>query len=357
LKGINVGYDAADGGYGDFDIVASQNVIGFQNLSLAKSGLEYICASYNQLEELDLSEMSAIKFIELYKCVNLTKINLGSHPALERLCVEDCDLDSLDISGCVALEDLRAALNNYRTINWGSAGQNLWHICIRDNPQMTENLPGLTQFPALKELFIWNTNQTGSFVCNNPVISEIDAYDNNYSGADLSGCTGLKILSLSSSKLSTLDLGTANNLYNIQLRNCELSVSQVDYILQTLDAAGRSNGYLDITANTPPSSDGLINLYNLKARGWSIEYVTAINETADKPYNKITVTGREIKIWLSDNYIYTKAELYDLNGRLVSTKSVESEILVFDISSQPSGLYFVTISNGKEKLTKKIIKP
>jgi hypothetical protein len=42
LKGINVGYDAGDGGYGSFAMVANQNVLGFQNLTLAKNSLQYL---------------------------------------------------------------------------------------------------------------------------------------------------------------------------------------------------------------------------------------------------------------------------------------------------------------------------
>ena len=124
------------------------------------------------MTELDLRELTALKFVELFQCQNLATLRLGSHPVLERLCVEDCNLDSLDLSGCAALEDLRGALNNYTSINWGSIGQSLWHICIRDNPQITVNIPDLTQFPVLRELLIWNTNQTGAFVCHSSVIQD-----------------------------------------------------------------------------------------------------------------------------------------------------------------------------------------
>jgi hypothetical protein len=82
LTGINVGYDASDGGYGGFALVSSQNVSGFQNLNLAKSSLQYLCASYNPLTELDLREFTALKFVELLSCNNLATIRLGTHPVL-----------------------------------------------------------------------------------------------------------------------------------------------------------------------------------------------------------------------------------------------------------------------------------
>jgi Leucine-rich repeat (LRR) protein len=282
LIGINLGYDASDGGYGDFAMVANQNVLGFQNLILAKSSLQYLCASYNPITELDLREFTALKFVELFQCQSLATVRLGSHPVLERLCVEDCLLDSLDLSGCTGLEDLRAALNAYTSIKWGSIGQSLWHICIRDNPQITENLPALTQFPVLGQLFNWNTNQTGQFICHSSVIRMIDSYNNHYTSADISGCTNLNKLSLSGSQLSSLNLGTANYLTNLQLKNCGLTESQMDYVFHTLDVAGRSSGYLDLSGNASPSADGLVHLNNLIAKNWTVIMV---------PVTNISVTG------------------------------------------------------------------
>jgi hypothetical protein len=530
LKGINVGYDAIDGGYGGFAMVANQNVLGFQNLNLAKSSLQYLCANYNLMAELDLRELTALKFVELYNCKNLEIVRLGTHPVLERLCVELCNLVSLDLSGCAAMGDLRGAMNQYTSINWGSIGQAIWHICIRDNPQFTVGIPSLTQFPLLRELLIWNSNQTGAFVCHSSVIQYIDAYQNHYTSADISGCTNLRGISFSGSQLGSLDLG---------LKDCGLTEPQIDYVLHTLDGASRSNGILELTGNAEPSADGRVHLNNLKGRGWNMLPVTDITVTGaggsttittdngslqlsaavlpvnatDKtvtwliingkekatinttglvtavdngtvtisaganvgsfvfpvygflvitisnqivPVSGITVTGAggvtkitsdngtlqlsaavlpvnatdqtvtwsiingtgeaiinatglvtavnngtvtarataidgsgvfgtliitispltgipdtverteslkiivtsyEIKILLNDDYISWKAGLYNLQGGLVISKLVESDILVFDISSLPSGIYFAVLSKGENRRVAKVVKP
>jgi len=94
LIGINVGYDAADGGYGDFDLIPAQNVLGFQNLNLAQNSLKYLCANHNPITELDLRGFTALEFIELFYCQSLSKLKLDSHPVLERICVEDCNIDT-----------------------------------------------------------------------------------------------------------------------------------------------------------------------------------------------------------------------------------------------------------------------
>jgi hypothetical protein len=219
---------------------------------------------------LDLREFTALKFVELAFCHNLDTLKLGSNPVLERLLVIDCDLDSLDISGCPALKELRGALNDLTSINWGSIGQSLWHICIRDNPQIIDNIPALTQFPVLSELFVQNTNQTGAFVCHSSAILLILASYNHYTSADISDCPRLQMLLLSGNPLNSLNIGTANNLIQVDLKDCGLTESQTDYVLQTLDEAGLSNGYLELTGNAAPSAEGLVNSDSLKGRGWTI---------------------------------------------------------------------------------------
>lgn len=360
LIGINVGYDAADGGYGGFAMVPNQYVSGIQNLSLAKSSLQYLCASYSPLTELDLRELTALKIVELLYCQNLATLKLGTHPVLERLCVEDCNIGSIDLAGCAALADLRSALNNYTSINWGTTGSAIWHICVRSNPKLSSSIPDLTQFPLLRELLTWNDNQTGAFVCHSSIIQRIDSYDNHYTSADISGSTSLVQFSLSGSKLASLDLGTANNLTNVQLKDCDLTESQIDYVLQKLDGAGLSNGNLELNGNAAPSAAGLVYHNKLKQRGWTIAInsVTGIFDTGgkDEP-TKIIMNSFEMKMLLKDDFISWKADLYNFNGYLIVSKFVESDILVFDILSLTSGIYFVVLSKGEKKRVAKVIKP
>lgn len=357
LIGINVGYDAADGGYGDFAKIPKQNVLGFNNLNLADS-LQYLCANYGLLTELDLRGLQGLKFVELFQARNLSRIHLDNHPELERLCVEDCNLDSLDISGLSGLKDLRGALNAYPFIEWGFTGQLVWHICIRDNPQMVVNIPDLTQFPVLKELFIWNTNQTGAFVCNNPVIRNITAYGNHYTSADIGGCSGLRTFALSGSQLNSINIGAADNLTNVRLHDCGLTQVQVDYVLQTLDAAGRLDGYLDITGNATPSVSAMSSYYSLLARGWTIEEITGIeNISPDSGHIKAIVTVDEIRLELSDHFSGWDAVLYDLSGKPVYSYIIDGKVLVFNASPLPSGIYIIVVSKGNQRIVKKILKP
>jgi hypothetical protein len=185
------------------------------------------------------------------------------------------------LSGCAALEDIRAASNNLTSVNWGSIGQSTHHICIGNNPQIKTSLPSITHFPVLRDLLIGNTNQAGAFVCHSPVIQMIYSDMNNYTSADISGCKSLTAFFLSGSQLASLNLGTATNLTDVRLADCGLTESQIDYILYTLDRADLSNGNLNLTGNASPSAEGLVHFDNLKRRGWTINFsLVAVNDIA-----------------------------------------------------------------------------
>jgi hypothetical protein len=283
LVGINAGYDAADGGWGGFDLIPSQTIQGFQNLNLAKTSLRYLCASYSPLTEIDLSELSSLEYVELLLCHNLAALHLGTHPALKRLCIGEGNLSSIDISGCTALGELRGSYNSFPSITWGSAGANLWHICIKHNTRLAENIPDPSVFPKLLELLIENTNQTGSLVCHSNIIQRIEANNNKYTSVDITGCVNLVTLELSGNQLTSLVLGTVNTLTTARLKNCALFESQVDYALSTLDATGLLNGTLDLSENAAPSATGIVHYNSLRSKGWTV--------LITDPGQKIMVTG------------------------------------------------------------------
>lgn len=73
--------------------------------------------------------------------------------------------------------------------------------------------------------------------------------------------------------------------------------------------------------------------------------------------SSIIVTRNEIKILLNNNYFSWKAGLYNWQGGLVQSKLVNSDIIIFDISSLPSGLYLIVLSKGENIRVAKVIKP
>jgi hypothetical protein len=69
---------------------------------------------------------------------------------------------------------------------------------------------------------------------------------------------------------------------------------------------------------------------------------------------KIIVTGNAIKILLNNDFISWKADLYNLQGIMVISKLVESDIFEFDISSLSPGIYIIVLSNGENRKVAKV---
>jgi len=72
---------------------------------------------------------------------------------------------------------------------------------------------------------------------------------------------------------------------------------------------------------------------------------------------RIIVNSSELIIKFNHDFISYKANLYDLQGKLVSGKIVENDTLSFDITKIPSGIYILELSKGVNKRVIKIMKP
>jgi hypothetical protein len=69
------------------------------------------------------------------------------------------------------------------------------------------------------------------------------------------------------------------------------------------------------------------------------------------------IAGDQLKVMVSHDFISYKANIYNLQGKLLSQKIVESDSLTFDISEIPSGVYILELSKGLNKKGIKILKP
>ena len=156
----------------------------------------------------------------------------------------------------------------------------LWHICIRDNPQMTAQslFASPDRFPGLRELFIWNDNQAGVLKLGSLSTARVDiqVYDNYYTSADFSGAlqdeSSNAFLELQNNLLTDINIEGCDQILFLNLRNNQLGESAVQYVLVTLDALGRQDGsvYLDGSGNAAPPPGAATAIANLLAKGWTV---------------------------------------------------------------------------------------
>ncbi|MHC1753912.1 MAG: hypothetical protein AB9861_00495 [Methanosarcina sp.] len=276
---INIGYDGSDGGVtpgsSTIENLKQQNVIAVTGLENVAPYLQVWASSLNPITALDFSNFTALHTIECFYCTSLATIRLRNVPSLTRLCLEHCNISYLDLSEAPSLADLRGASqgSSTYTINWGTTGAHIWHICVRDNPQMTSTFP-VSQFPLLKDFYVWNGNQSGTLHLTSTNLKSVLLSSNHYNAANLSGCfpAGRKgTLNIDNNNLTGLDISSDPGLLYLNASRNSLNQTAVDGILQTLDSYNTNDGSLDLTGNAAPSITGISHANNLTARGWKVQ--------------------------------------------------------------------------------------
>ena len=242
VRRINLGYDGGDGGSGLIEHVPDQHVSAVAGLDVVAPTLAQWCSSYNHLTFLDFSNFVNLDTIECFLSRTLGSVKLANTPKLRRACFEDCDLRSLDLSQSPLLEDLRGAANAYPSIDFGRIGSQVWHICVRDNPQMTDRglFADMSRFPSISELFIWNDNQAGSLRL--PASSQnrhvaLLADGNHYSSVDLTGslrnADSSAAVSFRNNQLTSLSIAGCVQITEMNLEQNRLNSGQLDSLLTT----------------------------------------------------------------------------------------------------------------------------
>jgi hypothetical protein len=288
VRRINLGYFAADGGSPSIELVPDQHVSAVEGLAVVRSTLGQWCSSYNDFTSLDFSNFANLDTVDCYHCENLASVNLANTPRLSRVSFEACHLASLDVSQSPMLADLRAALNAFPTVGFGSgAFPDVWHICVRDNPQLTDRglFATTARFPNLAGLLIWNDNQAGELriPSSHPTADfELEANDNSYTSLDLEGALrnplARGVVSLDRNPITHVNLTGCVQLTELYLQRTALSEGEQDAILATLDALGRARLgpgdptplVVDLQGNVSPSAAGRAHAVSLASRGWTV---------------------------------------------------------------------------------------
>lgn len=369
LRRINIGYDGGDGGSTKIEFVSNQQVSKVENLELVAPYLKEWCSSYNNLTSLNFDNFINLETIECFQSVTLKNISLFNTPKLKRACFENNDLVSLDLSECNSLEDIRGAFNNYTTIIFPNKTENLWHLCIGNNPQITDKqlLNDLSKFPNLVELIISDTNQEGALVIpSSPERQvELNAEKNNFSSLNLKGALKYSRypgnVFMPHNQFTSVDISGCVQINRLDLSDNKLNSEAIDHVLKQVDDFGTSNGTMDLRQNKPPTSIGLTYIENLEKRGWTVytdEIITGSIEKKDNISYSFNIyptpSGNKIKVQLEKipgNDVMI--EIRDLSGH----KLLEQKILsnISELSLESPGVYFLSLRSKNWVKTQKFI--
>ncbi|HWQ47462.1 MAG TPA: PKD domain-containing protein [Methanosarcina sp.] len=274
---IDLGYSGADGGVtpsnGTIPSKTNQYVSTINGLENVNLSLVTFAACDNPIKSLDFSNFTNLTTIECFSSDFLSNITLKNVPNLKRICVQGCNLSIIDLSDVPNLADLRAAKQNngaLTMIYWPETIK-AWHICVHSNPNFTGIIP-INNCSELTETYVHDMQQTGEIHLCTQKLELLDARNNSYKSANLSGCchTTGNIL-LSNNKLTSLDISNCTGIYRLLVGNNSLNQPTVDGVLQELDLYGNETGTVNLTYNSVPSIVGIQHAANLANRSWTVK--------------------------------------------------------------------------------------
>ena len=327
---------------------ASQNLLTEIDVS-QNTNLEFLNVSgtfvsndnSNLLEELDLSKNTALKTL-FCTSNNLTSLDLSKNPALEKLSCGDNTLTSLNFSNNTQLVDLSCFGNNLTSLN------------------LSNNL-------MLEELdFSSNYDLVSLDLSNNTQLIALNCANNNLKSLDLSNNLMLKQLQGGFNNLVSLDLSN-----NIALEHVSIGYTLNNNLLQNVNLKNGKNdilNYLDLRSNNSLNCVQVDDVEFAKAQqNWFVDNKNVYAESCGTIANK----DASVKILLYPNpaianstvavqnkdYSLNKILVLDSYGKLVMKWSGFHETFEqnINLSGLPSGLYFVQIYTGNERITKKLV--
>jgi hypothetical protein len=197
--------------------------------------------------------MSALEYIECYSS-DVQSVTLTGCTSLIRLQVEGSNLTSLDLNPVAScLYDLRAGSQQGGTLTFVTLTANishLYHFCVVY--QKIVNAPQPYRFPAIEELWMWETEQSGAL--------------------DFAGCTAVTSIECHGNAFTSISNLTATTLTGLHLYGNSMNQAAVDSALAQVEDLGTDGPWstVNLTYNNPPSAAGLADMATLQGRSWTV---------------------------------------------------------------------------------------
>jgi hypothetical protein len=261
-----------------------QSVSGIANVN-SMTGLQLFLAAGNTglTGPVSFNGMTRLLNIECYAS-SFTSATIAGCTSLVRCVIEQNRLTTFDPSPAAAtLQELRIAFQQGGSMTLPAslpAFPNLYHWCLRD--QAVVNMPSFASgFPALTQLWIWNTGQSGTLTVNSGVqMDSVLAHNNAYTAANLGSLfpfTGGQLtgqIAMASNALTSVTISGDGQLYSVDFSANSLPQAQVDSILTTVNGYGTADslGLVDVsgTGNAAPSATGTSAATALRGRSWTV---------------------------------------------------------------------------------------
>ena len=284
-------------------LVASYNYLEEIDLSTLTQ-LELLIVSFNELDSLDVSQNTQLRRLE-FDFNNISSIDLSNNQLLERLWLTFNSISSLDLSLQTGLQNLNADSNDLQAIDL-SANPELTYLAMDNNMLTSIDLSG------------------------NALLEFVDVYANQLTELDLSTQANLSILTCLNNNLSYLNIQNGNNqqlsFFNTQ-NNPNLSCIQVD---DPTYASNQTDWLVD--AGVDYSEDCLLlGVGDTNQVGFGL----SPNPTAG-------IVGVQYDGWFTDRLNWT---VLNAAGKVVYRFDGRPDRL--DLSGRQAGIYFIRANDQK----------
>lgn len=257
---------------------------------------------------VNLTGMTNLEYVECFRA-NIQSIAMIGCSSIMRICLEGCQLTSLDLNPMrQSLLDLRAAVMQGGVLTLEPMEgplENVYHFCTRR--QNLIGFPGAVNLPAIRQLWVWqNSLDEDELVIRSNanlhslLLSTNDDYGvgsvNQIRSLDLAGQTwgsldGPLRIEANSIGLEEVNFTDMAPISRLEFENNNLSTAMIDHILLTVDSWGTSGVHLFLEGNEAPTASGAAAAENLRARGWTVSHEVVRTLLWSDEFDRANATG------------------------------------------------------------------
>jgi Leucine-rich repeat (LRR) protein len=265
----------------------------------------------NKIDSIDLSENNDLRYINC-SVNSLSNLDVSENKTLQSLFCSYNQLTSLDVSGCAALTHLGCHANQLTSLDVSGCA-------------------------ALTHLYCFENQLTSLDVSNNIALINLHCSYNQLTSLDVTNNTSLTTLICGGNQLTNLDVSN-----NTELGYLYLSDMPTLYEVCVWESFPAG---VDVDTNNSPNvqftTDCAVNALNV------FKEISKINIYPNPSDDIINI---EI-----ESPINATIEIYNVSGRLVFSKKLNSKKERIDISGLSKGMYFVKVRQEQNVRIDKLI--
>ena len=357
-------YEGADSVLTDGEIALAKYLpLNNKNIRSLK-GIEFFTAlteldcSFNQLTELDLSKITALKYLDCSENYSFTTLDLSKNTELTYLNCSGNILTTLDLSKNTELTYLNCSGRQLKELNISGCVKLTEFMCWGSQIKELD----LSNNTALKKLYFYDNQLTTFDVSNNTALEILQCDRNQLTELDVSKCTKLTLLGCTGNQLRTLNVSNNKSLKYLYCYTNQIKGEGMDALVKNLPTVNNNRLYA-ISDENEQNEMTKTQVAAAKEKGWIPYYKdgdnwqeyegsepepvviaeeTTVNPSENAEPGQATTTESGVTTSLGDEDVVDTAD-----GSVTIVSSMTNDAVKELIeTTQPGSSYFNEIFKG-----------